>query len=43
VEATCRIVRQTRSLVFLTCTLIVGERVVATASGVWKVLGARPG
>ena len=40
VEAKCRIVRQTRSLVFLTCELCVGERVVATASGVWKILGA---
>lgn len=39
VEARCRVVRQTRTLVFLTCTLTVGERVATTASGVWKVLG----
>lgn len=40
VQANSRIVRQTRSLVFLTCSLSVGARVVATSSGVWKLLGA---
>lgn len=40
VEAHCEIVRQTRSLIFMACKLKVGERPVATASGVWKVLGA---
>lgn len=40
VEARCRIVRQTRSLMFLAAELSVEERVVATASGVWKLKGA---
>ena len=39
VEAKCRVVRRTRSLVFMTGELVVGDRVVATANGVWKVLG----
>lgn len=40
VVAHAEVVRLTRSLIFLRCELKVGERVVATASGVWKVLGA---
>jgi acyl-coenzyme A thioesterase PaaI-like protein len=40
VEAQCRVVRRTRSLIFMSATLVVGERVVATANGVWKTLGA---
>lgn len=39
VEANCRVVRRTRSLVFMSGELVVGSRVVATASGVWKTLG----
>ena len=39
VEATCRIVRRTRSLIFMSGELTVGDRVVATANGVWKALG----
>jgi uncharacterized protein (TIGR00369 family) len=39
VEATCRVVRRTRSLIFMSGELTVGERVVATANGVWKALG----
>ena len=38
-EADCRIVRHTRSLVFLGGELKVGTRLVATAHGVWKFLG----
>jgi uncharacterized protein (TIGR00369 family) len=41
VEATCRVVRRTRALVFASAELTVGARVVATANGVWKTLGAR--
>jgi len=41
VEAKCRVVRRTRALMFATAELTVGPRVVATASGVWKTLGAR--
>jgi uncharacterized protein (TIGR00369 family) len=40
VIAYCEVVRLTRSLIFMTCELKVTNRVVATASGVWKVLGA---
>src|SRR5580765_3473969 len=41
VEAKCRVVRRTRSLVFMAADLVVGPRVVATANGVWKTLGKR--
>jgi acyl-coenzyme A thioesterase PaaI-like protein len=40
VEAKCEVVRRTRSLVFMTGGLVVGTRVVATAKGIWKTLGA---
>lgn len=39
VEARCKVVRRTRALVFMSGELVVGTRVVATASGVWKTLG----
>ncbi len=39
VEAHCRVVRRTRSVVFMRGELMVGTRLVATASGMWKVLG----
>jgi acyl-coenzyme A thioesterase PaaI-like protein len=39
VEAKCRVVRRTRSLIFMSGELFVGDRVVATANGVWKALG----
>jgi acyl-coenzyme A thioesterase PaaI-like protein len=39
VEAKGAVVRRTRSLVFMVAELVVGERVVATANGVWKMLG----
>jgi acyl-coenzyme A thioesterase PaaI-like protein len=41
VECQCKVVRRTRSLVFMSGELKVGERVVATANGVWKTLGKR--
>ena len=41
VEAKCKVVRRTRSLVFMSADLVVGTRVVATANGVWKTLGKR--
>ena len=41
VEAKCRVVRRTRSLVFMSAELVVGARLVATANGVWKTLGKR--
>ena len=39
VEAHCTVVRRTRSLIFMSSELKVGERVVGTANGVWKTLG----
>ena len=42
VEARCRVVRRTRALVFMSGELVVGDRVVATANGVWKTLGVQP-
>ena len=41
VECKARVVRRTRSLVFMSGELVVGTRVVATANGVWKTLGKR--
>ena len=38
VEAKCRVVRRTRSVVFMAADLVVGERVVASAQGVWKTV-----
>jgi len=34
------VVRQTRSIVFMRCEIVTGERLVATGAGVWKILGA---
>ena len=34
------ITRRTRSIVFVTATLAVGERTIMTATGLWKILGA---
>jgi len=42
VEARCKVVRRTRSLIFMSGELVVGSRVVATASGMWKTLRANP-
>jgi acyl-coenzyme A thioesterase PaaI-like protein len=39
VEAHCRVVRRTRSMIFMSAELVVGSRIVATANGVWKTLG----
>jgi acyl-coenzyme A thioesterase PaaI-like protein len=41
VECRAKVVRRTRSLVFMSGELAVGDRVVATANGVWKTLGKR--
>ena len=41
-----KIQKKTRSMIFLTCELTVAKKIVATASGVWKILklsGAGPG
>jgi uncharacterized protein (TIGR00369 family) len=39
VEAHCEIVRKTRSVLFIEAKLKVGDRTVAVASGIWKILG----
>jgi uncharacterized protein (TIGR00369 family) len=39
VEARCTVVRRTRALMFMSAELVVGTRVVATAHGVWRILG----
>jgi acyl-coenzyme A thioesterase PaaI-like protein len=41
VECHAKVVRRTRSLVFMSGELVVGTRIVATANGVWKTLGKR--
>ena len=41
-----KIQKKTKSMIFLTCELSVSNKIVATASGVWKILklsGAGPG
>ena len=43
---TTKIQKKTKSVVFLTCELKASNKIVATASGVWKILkltGAGPG
>ena len=41
-----KIQKKTKSMIFLTCELFVENKIVATASGIWKILrlkGAGPG
>ena len=38
-----KIQKKTKSMVFLTCELLVENKIVATASGVWKILKKLPG
>ena len=38
VEAHCEVVRRTRSILFIESKLKVGARIVAAASGIWKIL-----
>lgn len=40
VEIKCSVLRQTRSLVFMTSELRVGGEIVASATGVWKIIRA---
>ena len=39
---TTKIQKKTKSMVFLTCELTVANKIVATASGVWKILKKLP-
>lgn len=41
VEILPQVMRGTRSLVFMRGDLVVGERLVAPASGIWKILCSR--
>ena len=38
---TTKIQKKTKSMVFLTCELTVEKKIVATASGVWKILNKK--
>ena len=38
-----KIQKKTKSMVFLTCELVAETKIVATASGVWKILKKLPG
>ena len=38
-----KIQKKTKSMVFLTCELTSEDKIVATASGVWKILKKQPG
>jgi uncharacterized protein (TIGR00369 family) len=39
VEARAEVVRATRSVVFLEAKMFVGDRLVLTTSGIWKIIG----
>lgn len=41
IEVEAEIIRRTRTVVFLRGLLRVGPRVIATAEGIWKILGSR--
>jgi acyl-coenzyme A thioesterase PaaI-like protein len=43
VDIHCRVVRETRSLVFLEGELAAGDETVATAKGVWKIISRERG
>jgi len=36
-----KIQKRTKSMIFLTCKLTVEDKIVATASGIWKILNQR--
>ena len=38
-----KIQKKTKSMVFLTCELTAEDKIVATASGIWKILKKLPG
>ena len=38
-----KIQKKTKSMIFLTCELTVKDKIVATASGIWKILKKLPG
>ena len=40
IESRCRVFRRTKSLVFVDAEIMVGERMVATVKGIWKIMSA---
>lgn len=38
VEIRCEVMRRTRTLVFARATLTAGDRIIGTASGIWKII-----
>lgn len=38
IEARVRITRRTRTMAFIAAELVVGERTIAVATGLWKIL-----
>lgn len=38
IDIRCSTIRKTRSLIFMEAKLSVGDKIIATASGVWKLL-----
>ncbi len=37
-----RILKKTKTLIFLFCELICNEKIIASASGIWKILKIKP-
>lgn len=37
IEARVRVTRQTRTLIFLSADIVVGDRILAVATGLWKI------
>ena len=37
-----KILKKTKSLIFLFCQLFCDEKIIASASGIWKILKAKP-
>ena len=42
VEGTARVERRTRSMLFMSGSIFVGDRLVAMAHGIWKILATAP-
>ncbi|MGN6515134.1 MAG: PaaI family thioesterase [Rhizomicrobium sp.] len=40
IESRVRVTRRTRTIVFLSCELVTGDKLLMVGSGVWKISGA---
>jgi uncharacterized protein (TIGR00369 family) len=40
IESRVRVTRRTRTIVFLSCELVAGDKLLMVGSGVWKISGA---